>query len=166
MIELTEYQRLYLNLGATLSLWQDVELGLFDVFKKVSKCRDPHIASAIFYSIISFEAKLTMTNAAALFAIKKKKLRAEWLKLMGNVQSSATIRNKLAHFRITLPSGKNPKAKYRVFLTTNAFDTTHFVKAPDESPPTFNYQQVADFGQQFTTLYYRPHRLCRKALAK
>jgi hypothetical protein len=151
MAELTEYEQMYFNLGTALSLWQDVELGLFEVFKRVSKCRDPYIASAIFYSIISFEAKLTMTNAAAFFAVKKKILRSEWTTLAGRTQDNAKVRNRLAHFRITQP-GKNPKAKYRVFLTTNAFDTTHFMKSPDEKPPTFNHEQVSNFGKQFTML--------------
>jgi hypothetical protein len=150
---LSEYQRMHLNIGSTISQWQGVELALCDVFKKVSKCRDPHIASAIFFSIISFEAKLAMTNAAALLAIKKVGLRTEWEKLGIRIQKNATIRNRIAHFMITIPSGTNPKSKYKVLLTTNAFDTTHFARAPDEKPPAFNYQQIADFGTQFSTLY-------------
>jgi hypothetical protein len=150
---LTEYQEMYLRIGSTISQWQSVELALCDVFKKVSKCRDPHIASAIFFSIISFEAKLAMTNSAALLAIKTVRLRREWGALGIRIRNNATIRNRIAHFMITIPSGSNPSAKYKVLLTTNAFDTTNFARAPDEKPPAFNYQQIADFGTQFSALY-------------
>jgi hypothetical protein len=149
---LSEYQRFYLNLGSAISQWQDVEIGLLDVFHKVSASRSRHVSSAIYFAVISFETKMDMTNAAASVALGDTQYFGGWVKLLGRVSANQGIRNKLAHFSMTLNPLKNVKAKYRVFLAPNVVNPMLPINDSDREPTVYNLEQVKDFGVAFAKL--------------
>jgi hypothetical protein len=75
-------------------------MALFRVFVHFS--RSPtYIASAIFHSVINFNIKLAMTDAAAQIALRHESaLLAEWNNLQNQMGKRAKRRNELVHFML------------------------------------------------------------------
>jgi hypothetical protein len=147
-----EWNQFYRNLGSALSQWQSVEHALFDVFHKVSKCPNRHVASAMFFAIMNFEGKVTMTNMGAQIALADTPFLSEWVKLFDRVQTNQTLRNHLAHFQINEDSSRNERAKYRLRLTPNFVNASQSVRYAEDTAPAYDLSQINGFADQFSVL--------------
>ena len=150
--EASEWDQFCRNLGSALAQWQQVELALFDVFHKVAGAKNRHVASAIFFAVRGFEGKLRMTVAGAKLALEGTKFSAEWHRLADRIATSKTLRNHLAHFQMNEEATRNQKAKYRLRLTPNFSDATQSVRYAEDSPPSYDLEQIRRFGDQFSAL--------------
>jgi hypothetical protein len=92
-----EKPEFYRAIGHAITRWQAIESSLCDVFVRVSTCRNPTIASAIFYTSHDFSVKLALTrNAARLILVDP--LVKEWDAFRTRLKSESEVRNSLAHF--------------------------------------------------------------------
>src|SRR5690348_13197979 len=148
---LSEFEQFYLNLGSAISTWQDVEVGLLDVFHRVSGT-SRHIAQAILLSVISFEARHSMTNATATVALDGSRKLREWNALSERVGDNQETRNRLAHFSLTQASGKNPKSTFMLFLVPNVLNALNMTKYAARRPPHYNLAHVKEAGDSFAKL--------------
>src|SRR5262249_14057425 len=107
-------------LGLALIAWQDVEREHFKLFLRMLGAPQWEVASAVYYSIESFESRHKMVCRMAYYFMKGeeyKSQRATWLNNEGGLRKDITEanknRNKLAHYdldfnvvsRIELPDG-------------------------------------------------------------
>ena len=113
---------------------------------------DRHIASAAFFAVVSFEAKLAMTDAAAIVALHDTAPFGDWAKLSERTRTNQPLRNHLVHFQLNQETTRNPKAKYRLRLTPNFFDALKTVRYAEDAPPVYDLQQIRNFTDQFATL--------------
>jgi hypothetical protein len=67
-IETKERDAVYQGLGMAITSWSAVEASLFLLFIMLLQAKEPRLASAAFYSIVSFEGKLSMVKAAVFTA--------------------------------------------------------------------------------------------------
>jgi hypothetical protein len=96
--ELAEMQR---ALGAAISAWGGIEGSLSLIFQRAVGRHRNVAGSAAFSAVLSYEAQLSMTNAAvqATFA-RDPELLAEWKALAKRIDKLRPRRNKLAHGQI------------------------------------------------------------------
>jgi hypothetical protein len=96
------YPQFYMAIGHGIASWQHVEAALCDVFAKVSTCRDPKVAAAIYYGPRDFSEKLKLTHYAARLSLAGSPLLGEWAPLRKSLSDAAERRNALAHFQTSL----------------------------------------------------------------
>src|SRR5690349_1536058 len=97
------------TLGRALTWWQHVETALGDVFCAFMGSVNHQAARRAFNAVVAFNARLSMTHAAATAAISGTPLLAEWEVLHSKAGKKSEIRNRLVHFhtfRNKAPSGE------------------------------------------------------------
>lgn len=111
-----EEQEFYAEIGRTITQWARIELALFWVALRAGV--RPQGASGAFFdaffSIENFRSKAAFVDVlvkdSSLFKGDRDKLLEDWGTLLARVQKVASIRNKIAHLRVTeypsRPGGK------------------------------------------------------------
>ena len=88
--------------GECLMAWAHVEFRLHEMFVRqvVHQSRNRNrwtVARSIWSTVISFEARLKMTNAAINANIEHEKTKADWGLLNKYTASMSSLRNEIAH---------------------------------------------------------------------
>jgi hypothetical protein len=98
-MDLPERERLFFEaVGRAFGQWQHVEMQLFRVYARLVRPDNAEVASAAFHSVINFNVRLGMTNAAAHVALAGGSALALWNPLYNRAGRQAKRRNELAHF--------------------------------------------------------------------
>jgi hypothetical protein len=91
-------QSIHYAIGLAITQWQTVENALTQVFVLLLESPSAGAASAAFASVLNFNSKLAMVDAAAFVVIGKTALFSEWETLRNALSRKAKKRNELAHF--------------------------------------------------------------------
>lgn len=123
MSERPEHQKVFFeNLGYAIGTWQHVEMQLFRIYSRLVRCENYYVASAAFHSIINFNARLGMTDAAASVAFASDEAALKrWVRLEDRCNKRSKMRNKLAHFIVMYGINK-PISESGPFLTPSIYD--------------------------------------------
>jgi hypothetical protein len=92
-----ERHEFFAALGEAISNWAWIEFWLFDLYVRIVRAELYEATSAAFYSVINFNSKLRMVDAAAKLALTKTEDIAEWKALRRQIDSLSKIRNDMAH---------------------------------------------------------------------
>lgn len=127
-----------------LLVWQMVEQNLFFIFSHLinSNAQTP-VVSAVYHTVINFNARLEMTDAAMKMAFHGSPKLGEWETLIKTMNTCSKLRNKLAHSTLILHTNHGNKS---LRLSPSAFD----VREGQDSEYTLG--QIADWGIQFKQL--------------
>ena len=75
---LSQSDDFYSAIGRAIAEWASIEQSLFRIFLSALDGADPNSASAAFYSVLAFSAKLDMTSAALQVRLGRKPLSAAY----------------------------------------------------------------------------------------
>jgi hypothetical protein len=168
---------LYMAIGNAITAWQFVETALCAVFCKVSACRDDKVASAIFYTPLSFRQKLDICRSAARLSLAGSPLMDEFNSLRARMVTASKLRNALAHFHVGLhlavgdsvrlqvhlvssegeltsnPQPSTPPSRARIMLNPNASDPNEQFRASREfTKKPMGIKDVVELSRRFVTL--------------
>jgi hypothetical protein len=150
-MDLPEHERVFFEtLGRAFGLWQYVEMQLFRVYTRLLRPDNAEVASAAFHSVINFNTRLGMTNAAAHVALAAgSPALSVWNALYNRAGRQAKRRNELAHF--TVVYGVNPPtpSEFGPFLQPSVFDVTERETARQQR---IDSSKIRDAGNSFTRL--------------
>jgi hypothetical protein len=111
-----EFDQIVFEVGSGINAWSLVEFELCLLFKQALQADNEDGASAAFYAMRSFEARLAITNAAleSILTLKDMppELHAEWTNIFNRTSKKAKKRAELAHSGMVMEDGK---AKLEVF---------------------------------------------------
>jgi hypothetical protein len=161
MTEDEEQTAFYRALGFAIAQWAHVEdslhvtylcaLGLYD--RKADRSLS---ATAAFYSAISAETKVAMTNSAVIFELLRRKSdeksasHIEWKALHKKTQRRQQIRNKLAHFQVLITMDKKEGRRWE--LRPRLFDANNLVRYREKKPSRFYVSDLECIGNSFGAL--------------
>ena len=149
-LSVDEEERLFTAaLGKAITNWQMVEGALSGVFCNLIGARFHEAANMAFFSVLSFEAKLGMTDAAAQSTIGSTPLWNEWSPLFNRAGRRNKRRNQLAHFMLAYDGSKRPG--YRFHIRPSAFDRRTEYRWGTK-PPEINGCQLTAMGNSFSKL--------------
>lgn len=124
-MDFPEQERAFFEaVGRAFGLWQRVEMQLFRIYARLIRPDNAEVASAAFHSVVNFNTRLGMTNAAAHVALAGNSALSLWNPLHNRAGRQAKKRNELAHF--TVVYGVNPptSSEFGPFLQPSVFDVT------------------------------------------
>jgi hypothetical protein len=136
--------------------WQEVEQALAMLFLDAYTRETWLRANVVFHSVLSFETRMDMVDAA-LKASRSKAFLANWQPLFNRCAKRAKRRNQLAHF--TLVVDPNRRAGYRCHLRPSIFDAGLIYRR--KRPPDLSGCQIIAIGNSFSTLARELRRLLR-----
>ena len=159
-----EQNQFYQALGQAVAQWGHVEHALFEVYCRFMQSPDWAIASGSFYGVVSFGAKLAITNGAAQRALKDISETTEWTELKKDVQERSSERSRLVHRVVVTDIASDEKAGRRVYLTTPLLNVTAFMTKKDKSTPGDLYLEdilayTPKFGRLSQRLFEYAHKL-------
>jgi hypothetical protein len=153
-----------MRMGLALAVWQNVETQHYHLFLNLLGIADERIASVVYFSTESFEARRIMVHRMVeCFPTTKKKLRVEWNELSKELKTANGTRNKIAHYEIAYPvyESKSEKDKVHVgspILMPSLYNQVSKLLGrsdPAHSPSADELDQyIRDFGNLAT-------RVCR-----
>lgn len=140
----------YALMGETIAAWQLVEVGLCEVFQSLAASQRPGTTAAAFFALESFRPKLSITNAAAQFALDGSSLLlARWDNLKNRASKKSKHRNALAHQVVYIKLSEQRKEQ-RIYLGPDIYD-------PLASRPT-QEGNVASRPEPYTATRLRQYR--------
>jgi hypothetical protein len=149
-MELPEQERVFFEtLGRAFGLWQHVEMQLFRVYARLIRPDNAEVASAAFHSVINFNTRLGMTNAAAHVALAGKPALSVWNPLHNRAGRQAKRRNELAHFAVVYGVNAPASSEFGPFLQPSVFDVTERETARQKR---IDANRIRDAGSSFTRL--------------
>jgi hypothetical protein len=98
-----------------------VEMQLFRIYARLTRCETAEVASAAFHSIIGFRIRLEVTHAAARSALVGSAL-SSWNALHNRTNTASKKRNSLAHFVVVYGINRPTVAEHGPFLEPSPFD--------------------------------------------
>lgn len=143
-------QKFYESLALAITQWQYVESGLFGVFCALTKIPNRTIASAVFFSPLSFSIKLKMVDSAAQFALMDSPLLKEWNKIHVQASKRARKRNELVHFMVMSESDGRNRLRPNI---SDAQSALHYQKKG--AIPEYTTKQLAEKARSFGNLFRR-----------
>jgi hypothetical protein len=152
-----EEERFYGALGKAVTQWQEVEQALAMIFLDAHTQSTRLRANVIFHTVLSFETRLDMVDAA-LKASRGTKFLAKWQTLFNRCSKRARRRNQLAHFGLMVDPKRRPG--YRYHLRPSIFDLSGLYKRR-RRPPELNTCQIIAVGNSFSTLAQELQALLR-----
>jgi hypothetical protein len=132
-----EEERFYGALGKAITQWQEVEQALAMLFLDAHTQDTWLRANVVFHSVLSFETRMDMVDAA-LKVSRSKAFLAKWEPLFKRCAKRAKRRNQLAHF--TLSVDPNRRAGYRCHLRPSIFDAS--IRYRRKRPPELSGCQI------------------------
>jgi hypothetical protein len=149
-------QEFYAALGYALSRWQKVEMELFRVYERVVGTAS--LASrAAFHSIINFNSRLGMTNAAAEISLANTPQLDEWRALSKELDKMVRKRNILAHFvvvqrfSITAKHGPDPR-NGELFLQPSFYDLKNNLTMSEQQRKAYDLKYLQSVAVCFEEL--------------
>jgi hypothetical protein len=148
----------YEALGRAISAWQEVESGIYEVFRELTASERPGAVAAAFFAMNAFGQKLDMTNAAAHFVLFKTDLFDTWVNLNDTAQKLYGKRNALAHQVVWVKYGEEQKEQ-RIFIAPQALDLSRTLprqrrggKPPKPPDPPITLREIQQYKKKFTDL--------------
>ena len=121
----------YATLGHAITTWAHVEQSLFMVYFRAIGSPYSHSPSAAFFSIINFNAKLTMVDSVMTFRYQSyPDVLERWANIRNKLGKRAKRRNELAHWQLLIDA---TDGSYTHRLTPHLFDPNPF-KGGKERP--------------------------------
>lgn len=117
-----EAKEFFEAVGRAMGTWSRVENQLYETFLLSVGLPEAHFtsAAAAFYSVISFQARLEMTDCAFRLSFGGSEFEAEWLKLVEIIRTKAKHRNEIAHY---VPVQDHQEKAGRIWhLRANVYD--------------------------------------------
>ena len=87
-------------MGMAMAQWQRVEVAHFLLFRKLLAAPRRDIASIVYHSTESFDARRVMVDRMAQLSLTIKRDREEWPRLHKAMKDASLNRNKIAHYSI------------------------------------------------------------------
>lgn len=145
-----ELDQLTAAVGWSLSQWASVEDAIGHIFAwlvvgDANQCP----AKAAIDSVINFNVKVTMTNAAAKWSLKDGE-PAEWQTLCNRLRRVAKSRNELAHFTVVEASPPYPDG--RTYSLSPHLGDLDALPAPGEEMPAYSTKEIRGKGEAFKML--------------
>jgi len=81
-----------------ITQWQYVELELTQLFSILVNAKPSGVVSAVFSSVLNFNTKLKMVEAAAFVTLRDTPLFKECEEIQTRLEKKARKRNQIAHF--------------------------------------------------------------------
>ena len=153
----TQFKRV---LGSTISAWNMVEDGLGDVFCALFGSINHLAARNAYLAVINFNARMNMVEASAAAALLSDDLLSECKTLLGRAGKKSGIRNKLTHF--SRVNHKLPSGERAICLVPNFWTGDEWAKSMEGRGHAWTWPEVAEFGNQFSTLAIKLTQLARK----
>jgi hypothetical protein len=136
-----EFMKTY---AQALLTWQVVEQNIFFIFSHVVRSNAQYpVVSALYHTVINFNARLEMVDAAMQIAYQGNPKLDEWRSLVMELTGCVKFRNKLAHS--TLIVHKNREIK-TLRLAPSAFDVR------DGQDVNYTLKQMAGWKKRFREL--------------
>ena len=128
-------RNIYFSIGVAITQWQYVELELTQLFSILVNAKPSGVASAVFSSVLNFNTKLKMVEAAAFVTLRDTPLFKECEEIQTRLEKKARKRNQIAHFMLhqkaLMLSALEPelarswaRARQRLILATVALQDT------------------------------------------
>ena len=83
-----------------ITQWQYVELELTQLFSILVNAKPSGVVSAVFSSVLNFNTKLKMVEAAAFVTLRDTPLFKECEEIQTRLEKKARKRNQIAHFML------------------------------------------------------------------
>lgn len=141
----------YEALGRAISAWQSVERGLHEVFRSVAASNRPGAIAAAFFSLTTLRAKLSMTEAAAQFALYGSPLLKDWDRLAKRIESESRNRNRIAHQVVYVEFHEVVKDK-RVHLSPEIANATYSLPDKRKKVQPYTAQRLRQCEKAFRSL--------------
>jgi hypothetical protein len=135
--------------GRAFGQWQHVEMQLFRVYGRLVRPDHAEVASAAFHSVINFNTRLGMTNAAAHVALAGSPALSIWNPLYNRAGRQAKRRNELAHFAVVYGVNPPTPSEFGPFLQPSIFNVTERETAKEKR---IDANKIRDAGNSFTRL--------------
>ncbi len=149
-MDFPEQERAFFEaVGRAFGVWQHVEMQLFRVYARLIRPENAEVASAAFYSVVNFNTRLGMTNAAAHVALAGNAALSVWSALHNRAGRQAKRRNELAHFAVVYGVNPPTSAEFGPFLQPSIFDVTERETARQKR---IDATRIKDAGNSFTRL--------------
>jgi hypothetical protein len=149
-MDFPEQERAFFEaVGRAFGLWQHVEMQLFRVYARLIRPENAEVASAAFYSVVNFNTRLGMTNAAAHVALARSAALSVWNPLHNRAGRQAKRRNELAHFAVVYGVNPSTPVAFGPFLQPSIFDVTERETARQKR---IAISHIKDAGDSFTRL--------------
>jgi len=116
-----EQTRLILGIGECIVAWSNLEHKLADLFSFLVESEGPPL-DYIWYSIISFEARMKCLNAACKKGIRDEDLIYLWSKLATKITRNVRKRNQLAHSTLVGDDKRPGKSFLAPYYTGDQFN--------------------------------------------
>lgn len=155
--DIPETTEFHAAIGAAIQRWTRVEMSLYLIFMELIRPpkRRQAAFSAAFHSIINFNSKLQMVDAAAAFSLEYRKDQKEWNAIVNSLGRLAKRRNALAHLTLWYDARRSPPN----FLASAVLDFRDGIEHPK---PRFTLPRVLaasrSFGridERLSSLYFR-----------
>ena len=105
--------KFYETLALAITQWQHIELELYRIFLWCIHPEDPYVASAAFHTVINFNTRLQMTDAAAQIALDEDSELPSWEALRDSAAERSRRRNELVHF-MTFHDATKERMRFRL----------------------------------------------------
>ena len=149
-MDFPEQERVFFEaVGRAFGVWQHVEMQLFRVYARLIRPENAEVASAAFYSVVNFNTRLGMTNAAAHVALAGNAALSVWNALHNRAGRQAKRRNELAHFAVVYGVNPPTSSEFGPFLQPSIFDVTERETARQKR---IDASRIKDAGNSFTRL--------------
>ncbi|HWA12882.1 MAG TPA: hypothetical protein VHA15_07305 [Burkholderiales bacterium] len=130
-------------LAMAITGWQFIELNLLLIYCYLINNRDGRATAAAFQSVVNFNIRLNMTDAAAQVALENHKLLPEWNHLHSKLGKRSKKRNDLVHF-MALP--KDFSDDPEMILRSSIFDVGN------AEPREYDKKQLMEINTSFLNL--------------
>lgn len=77
-----ERLQFYAAIGEAITTWAEIEGNLFDLYARLLKSNHYQALSAAYHSVINFNSRLKMVDAAATYTLTRKRDIKEWSALL------------------------------------------------------------------------------------
>lgn len=151
----------YEALGRAISAWQSVERGMYEVFRALAASKRPGPIAAAFFSVTTLRAKLSMTDAAAQFALHGSHALKDWNGLLKRIEKESRHRNQVAHQVVYVEFHEVVKAK-RVHLSPEISNTTYALPDKRKKIQPYTAQRLRECQKAFRSLAYDLRAFARR----
>jgi hypothetical protein len=134
-------------IGEALTEWSYMELSLAKLFCAAASAIDDEAAYRAFWTALSFEGKLKMTDAA-MQVVGDDSIREQWSELLDSLRSKAKKRNEIAHGTVMTFHGEHStKTRHVPYLWSD----THEILETEPGPPknAMSIDQIEEAAAQF-----------------
>lgn len=144
-----EVDEFYTALGQAISQWQHVEDQIYQIYAACLASENDPATAAAYHTVVNFQTRLQMTDAALRHTFRKGKIAAEWPKKRDMVRKKSRIRNNLAHFEVVQMESKRPGQRVKLQATISSPD--NWVRI-DKGQGVYTNKNINNFAEQCAEL--------------